>query len=341
MISRTERKLTYPIALLLSSAPRKTFESLGRDIDISGDTISRIVEHNSATAEDLIKIVKAIFKNKRLYLVIDDTLILKMYSKFISGTSDNYDSADRKTYRSLCSVVAMITDGNIAIPVDQLIWTAMEFATDTYKKKWELAQQLIEKMYKEVSIFMVLADGLYAIVDMLKGLIDRNVRFEMRFHANRVIKDGVFKGQIKKHPKLKLSGRRPMRTIRAEWYGMSLYFTAFRRVTKWGRVIITYQVSNHKSSAREHVRAYEYRWNIEKFFRTAKQKLGLNDCQSRKKELQEKHLLNTFFAYALLQYNRKKNRLKNVESAIKSVKELSFTKVEQQFMRSVEIFGIA
>ena len=61
MISRTERKLTYPIALLLSSAPRKTFEALGRDRDISGDTISRIVEHNSATPEDLIKIVKAIF----------------------------------------------------------------------------------------------------------------------------------------------------------------------------------------------------------------------------------------------------------------------------------------
>ena len=84
-----------------------------------------------------------------------------------------------------------------------------------------------------------------------------------------------------------------------------------------------------------------YRWNIEKFFRTAKQKLGLNDCQSRKKELQEKHLLNAFFAYALLQYNRKKKKLKNVESAIKSIKHLSFVEIKHSFMRSVEIFGIA
>ncbi len=96
MISRTERKLTYPIALLLSSAYRKTFEALGRDRDISGDTTSRIVEHDSTTSKDLIKIVKAIFKNKRLYLIIDDTLILKMYSKVIPSASDNYDSADGK-----------------------------------------------------------------------------------------------------------------------------------------------------------------------------------------------------------------------------------------------------
>ncbi len=188
---------------------------------------------------------------------------------------------------------------------------------------------------------MVLADGLYAIVDMLKGLIDQGIRFEMRLHANRVVKDGDFKGQVKKHPKLKLSGKRPMRTIKAEWYGMNIYITAFRRVTKYGRVIITYQVSNYKSSARQHVRAYEFRWNIEKFFRTAKQRLGLNDCQSRKKTLQENHLLNVFFAYAFLQYERKKNRLKNVESAMKSIKGSSFEDVKSQFARSAEIFGIA
>ena len=68
---------------------------------------------------------------------------------------------------------------------------------------------------------------------------------------------------------------------------------------------------------------------------------GEFDIQSIEKELQEKHLLNAFFAYALLQYSRKKNRLKNVESAIKSIKALSFTKIKLQFARSVEILGIA
>ncbi len=46
----------------------------------------------------------------------------------------------------------------------------MEFAIVNYKKKWELAEQLIAKIYKKVSIHMVLANGRYVIVDMLKGL---------------------------------------------------------------------------------------------------------------------------------------------------------------------------
>ncbi len=37
MIRKTERKLTYPVALLLSSPSRKTFESLGREAGVSGD----------------------------------------------------------------------------------------------------------------------------------------------------------------------------------------------------------------------------------------------------------------------------------------------------------------
>lgn len=341
MISGTDRKLTYPIALLLSIANRKTFESLGIVSSTSGDTIARIVECNAATPDDLLKIVKVVFKNKRLYLIIDDTLILKLYSKVIPGTSDNFDSADRKTYRSLCAVVAMITDGYTAIPIDQSIWTAIEFAADTYKTKWQIAQQLIEKIRNEIPIYMFLADGLYAVADFIEWLTNQSILFEMRFHSNRVITYDQFKGQIRHYEKLKLSGRRPMRTVKGHWYKMSLYFTAFRRVTKYGRVVLTYQVSNYKCSAREHVHAYEYRWHIEKFFRTAKQHLGLNDCQSRKAILQGNHLLNVFFTYALLQYERIKNRLKNVETAIKSIKSLRFNEIKLRFKRLVEIFGVA
>ena len=341
MISETDRKLTYPIALLLSIPGRKTFEALARGIETSGDSISRIVEHYAATPQDLIKIVKKMLRGKRLYLVIDDTLILKIYSKTIPGTCDNYDSADGRVYRSLCAVVALITDGKIAIPIDQRLWMSEEFAKNGHVKKWEIAQALISKIRQELSIYMVLADGLYAVFAFLEWLIFQGIKFEMRFHANRVIDDKGFKTQIRRSPKFVMSGKRPKRTISALWNGVLFYFTAIRRITKYGTVIVTYQISNYKASAGEHMQAYSYRWNIEKFFRTAKQKLGLNDCQSRKQDLQEKHILNVFFTYALLQYDRKKYNFKNVESAIKQVKCDSFAQLKSHFMRSAEIFGIA
>ncbi len=340
MLSGTERKLTYPIALLLSISNRKTFEALAREVGKSGDTIARIVEHNAATSQDLIRVIKKTLKRKRLYLIIDDTIILKIYSKIISGTCDNYDSSDRKTYRSLCSVVAVITDGDIAIPIDQALWISAEFANDNHFKKWEIAQNLIIKVQKELTIYMVLADGLYAVFSFLKWLVFQNIKFEMRFHSNRVIDDNGVKIQIKKSSKFIMSGKRPKRTIQARWYDVSFYFTALRRVTKYGTAIITYQISNYKASAREHVQAYSYRWNIEKFFRTAKQKLGLNDCQSQKQKLQEKHIFNVFFSYALLQYECKKYNLQNTESAINQIKHKNFIQLKSHFMRSAEIFGI-
>ena len=341
MISKTDHKLKYPLALLLSIPGRKTFEALARSLATSGSSVSRMLADCPATTDDLIKIVKKLLNRKRLYLIIDDTLILKLYSKIIPGACDNYDSSDHKTYRSLCAVVAVITDGKIAIPIDEAIWTSKEFAQDTYATKWELAQKLISKIRQELPIYMLLADGLYAVFAFLKWLISQGIKFEMRFHSNRVINDKGVECQIRKSLKFVMSGRRPMRTIRAEWQGTSFYFTALRRVAKTGTVTVIYQVSNYKASAREHAQAYGYRWDIEKFFRTAKQKLGLNDCQSHKLELQENHMLNVFFTYALLQIERKQNNLKNVETAIKQLNHNDFDYIKSRIMRLAQNFGVA
>ncbi len=144
MLSKAERHSIYSIALLLSNSKRKTFESLGTESGISGDTISRIVTENITNTSELISASQKLFRRKKVYLLIDDTLILKLYSRFIEGTADHYSSSDGRQYRSLNSVVAMLTDGTIAIPIAQKIWTSREFDQTNYKKKWKLAQQLIQ-----------------------------------------------------------------------------------------------------------------------------------------------------------------------------------------------------
>lgn len=341
MISKTERHITYPIALLLSIPYKKTFEAIGEEIGMSGDSVPRILEDNVATPEALIEIAKKIFGKKRLYLIIDDTVINKMHSKMIEGTCDNYDSTNKTTYRSFCSVVAVLTDGKIAIPIDQEFWLSEEFAKNEYLKKWQVAQILVQKIYSLLPVYMFLADGLYAVVDFMKWLISNQIKFEMRIHSNRVIEIEGAENQVREHPKLRPNGWRPIRTQCGTWQGMFLHFTALFRILANGHIVITYQVSNYTASAREHVKNYSYRWNIEKFFRTAKQKLGLSDCQSRKINLQKKHIFSVFYAYALLQIERKKKRLPNVETFLKSIKYDSFLDVLSYFIRSTQIFGIA
>jgi Transposase DDE domain len=320
MFSKTELNPQYPIALLLSTSPRKTFESLGRQMEISGDTVSRLLDLKSPNLKDLIDAAQKIFRRKRPYLIIDDTLILKIYSRCIEGTSDNYYSGDGVTYRSICSITAMITDGTIAIPIDQSIWTSHEVDPVNYMKKASLAQELITRIQMHEKIDIVIMDGLYATKEMIKWLNESKISFEMRFHSNRVVEVKGGRYQIKECPLLKLKGRRTERTIRASWHGINLYFTAVKRLLKKGKFITVFQVSNYKASARNHIRLYGYRWNIEKFFRTAKQHLGLNDCQSRKIGKQKNHILNVFVAYTIAQFECVKRKYKNVETAIKSIK---------------------
>ena len=338
MLKKIERNISYPSVLLLSNSKRKTFESLGKDIGKSGDTMARLVTEHAVSIDGLVKLAQKIFLKKRIYLLIDDTLILKIYSQAIEGTSDNYSSSDRKSYRSLCSVVGMLTDGITAIPIDQKIWTSKEFNQNNYSKKWELAQVLISEIKKFVNFKAVILDGLYAVKAFMNWLCDSKIFFEMRFHSNRVIEKKGKKYQIKKSPFIKLKKGRVRRTIKALWQNMHLHFTAFKRQMANGEFSTVFQVSNFKALSSEHIKIYGYRWKIEKFFRTAKQKLGLNDCQSRKLERQKGHIFHVFIAYSIAQYERVRKKIKNVEDAIKSIKTQNSKNQNYAISRFRQIF---
>ena len=322
----------------MSNSKRKTFESLGPELGLSGDTISRLATCNANSIEQLIDFSQKIFGRKKIYLLMDDTLLLKIYSQCIEGTSDNYSSGDRRQYRSLCSIIGMLTDGLTAIPIDQIIWTSREFCVGQYQKKWELAQQLILNIESHISVQALIADGLYAVQAFMVWLNNRGINFEMRCHSNRKIVKNGSRFQLKECRFLYLRKGRTEKTIKAQWLEMNLFFTSFKRLLSNGRFITVFQVSNFKASAKKHVMVYGYRWAIEKFFRTAKQKLGLNDCQSRKIERQKGHIVNVFIAYALAQYERIKHKLKNVETAIKSIKLMNSRKLKRALCRFKGIF---
>lgn len=335
-----ERQLIYPVALLLSTSQRKSCEAMAVIAKVSGDKLCRILKEKTVAMRDLIDLSKKVLVGKK-YLVIDDTIIEKIYSKIIEGACDNYDSSNGSTYRSLCSITAVLTDGKTVIPIDQELWLSAEFTQGEYKKKWEIAHEIIARIRAEIPIYMLIADGLYATENMLKKCLSLGILFEMRFHSNRVIEYKGNKVSIRELKDLELKGRRSARTKLGIWKGMTLHFTSVKRISKTGRITIVYQVSNFKASAREHSQIYGFRWGIEKFFRTAKQHLGLNHCQAQSRIAQENHIMNVFFAYTLLQIERKKFSLENVEAALKRLKSKNYDNVMTYFKRSEQIFGVA
>jgi hypothetical protein len=337
-----ERTLSYPVALLLSNATKKTAEALSKTLDISGDTVLRILEDECITWEDLVALAKQYFGTNKVRIIIDDTLIEKMYSKYIGGSGDNYDPVTKKTYRSICTVVAMLSDGKIAIPVLHALWVEEAFSGEHYKTKTEIAQELLEKLKGKLDIYIALMDGLYATLNMVKWSREKCNPYEMRFHANRRValdQNNLDKTvKISACKELQLKGKKSCKTIEAWWHGERVYITAVRRTKRNGSTIIVYQISNVKMSARSHMLEYDCRWEIEKFFRTGKQHLGLTECQSRKKDLQEKHIYNVFLAYAILQFERKKNRFKNPEEALHAIKRKDNIPIDIHLKRVGQIF---
>jgi hypothetical protein len=342
MIS-TDRKLHYPMLLILSNPTKKTAESLAKTLNKSGDTVLRILEEECITWEELVSIAKKYFGSNKVKIIIDDSVIRKMYSKYIEGSGDNYDPVSKQVFRSLCTVVAMLTDGKIALPVLHKLWVKKELSSlGRYQTKVEIAQELIEQLSGKIESKIVLMDGLYATLDMIRWCNKRKLSFEMRFHSNRKVALDQNKPnvtvKISECKELLLSGKKSCRTIKALWHGEVVYITSVKRDRKNRSTIVVYQISNVEMLARNHVGQYNQRWYIEKFFRTAKQRLGLADCQARKKSLQENHIYNVFLAYAILQFQRKKNKLKNPEQALDKIKQKNNVPLSLHLMRIDQIF---
>jgi predicted nucleic acid-binding protein len=157
-------------------------------------------------------------------------------------------------------------------------------------------------------------------------------------HKNRVV---TYKGKeqsLKNIKELQPTGRQKARTILVTWHGLSVYITAQKRVDKHERITIVYQVSTYKDKPINHVKTYQTRWDIEKFFRTTKQKLGLQDCCSTKKATQLNHILSVFLAYSLVHLDQKRKKLASPEDALRALNRKKVKQLESLFLAQEAIF---
>ncbi len=71
----TERKLYYPMMLILSMPREKTAEALAKTVNKSGDTVLRILKDECIDANELICKAQQYFGDNTVDIIIDDTII--------------------------------------------------------------------------------------------------------------------------------------------------------------------------------------------------------------------------------------------------------------------------
>jgi hypothetical protein len=324
------------------SIEKKSFTALGKIIKKSSDTVRRLLNSPEENFTIMRAIATEIFKNKKnLVLSIDETFSKKIYSQWMQGACQFFDTTMGKMITAYKIMAAGLSDGKYFVP----IYNSFTFSKDVLENANELRNELIEKIILDTQKFFpdktitFVLDGAFATKRFFRWVTQKGIRAETRMHSNRKI---FYKGKLQKISEvtdLIPKGRHMARTISALWDNIPLYITAQRRINKRGEESIVYQASTYEAKPSEHVANYIKRWKIEKFNRTSKQHLGLQDCFSTKLETQEKHVSSVLLAYSLVQLEMRNQKIKVPEDAIRWLRTKTFDALKKKFIALDQIFG--
>jgi len=301
----------------------KNFTAMSKFNRVSADTMQRKLQSEDLSRKEMLNISQSFFKkNSVLYLVCDETFSHHKYSKLIEGTDDHFDSKIYQEIRSHKILTFGITDGKHFLPIASYFLFGKMLSKKQNPSRDEIVQNVVMKTKKDFPTknIILVADGAFGKIKMLRWCMQNKVDAEFRMTKSYKV---TFKNKFEKIQDiedLQPKGRQAARTIQAIWHDMNLYITAQKRIDKKGNKTVVYQVSTYLAKPSQHVKIYKKRWTIEKMFRTAKQYLGLQECQSTKDQTQLNHIASVLLAYSHVIVEQKRRGLKSAEEAIKALK---------------------
>ncbi len=209
------------------------------------------------------------------------------------------------------------TCGKVTIPLDFQCWYKWE-----NKTKLDLAREMIAFWKERIAVDWILMDGLYCSEDMMSFLDKLKIFFIMRLPKNRIVQKmkGQLKAKIGDHWQYRLQKNSRIGLFKGLINGKRRFIVAAKRRARNGEYRTIYMVTNLKQSAERILETYSLRWNIEKFFRTAKKKLGLQDCQTRKITKQNIHTLAVFAVFGMADSISASYGYDNVDEVIRMIR---------------------
>jgi len=321
-----KRFIQYALGLVLSKE-KSSCTKIAKIFGICHDSIYKILSKMGTLLNLfpvlMISVVKYFSKQKKGYLIIDDTAMVKPFSRKLPGVFDVFDTIFGRTERGFRKVVLAWSNGHATIPIKFSWIFHKDLVGKDYKTKSELARVLILFCLKhDIKFTHILFDAHYSTIELMQFLQKMRIKFVAKIPCNRKVttKNGEFE-QLKKLSCLKLFRNKRSNVIEAVYHGMGLYFSVHKRKNKNGEYSCVYIVSNICLHEKIYLKIYNQRWDIEKMFRTIKQLLGLNQCFSTKLERQEAHIYFVFFSYSFLENEKYKKNFINPETSARLLRE--------------------
>jgi len=311
---RTIENNTLYIEGLLKTERRKVCTSIAETLNTTHDAVYQPFDKAELliqkAREELQSIAAEAFGNKPIYLLIDDFVINKQYSKEIEGTDTCYDSSTKHAGAGLHSVSAMLTDGDTKIPIDASLFLSKRIGGENRITKNKIAEEII----KSNSFDRAIWDAHYTTHSSVRKCYELNKSYLGKIPRNRIVKVNGKEGQVQKLVKLKKN--RKILSVEANFGGTPCWIHAVKRDDKK----IIYLISDDYIKPKLIAKIYKIRWKIECFHRTSKQMLGMQQCQMRSFKKQELHVLSVMIAYAHAELIRIRFKLKHTEAAVRLIR---------------------
>lgn len=293
-------------------------------------------------AYELLESLK-LTKKDTIYLILDDSKKGKR-AKNMDAVGWVFDPITKKSIWGHKYVKATLRVRDITIPFGIRLYVKDIHCEDLglkFKKLTELAAELIQSFTAPKGIPVIaLFDTYYLCPVVVKACRKKGIHFISTLKSNRILKKrgkklksgpyGEYCFKTKKKLEMKITKRNGAATFKYIDAGLI-------EVSKLGIAHIIYSrknsernilglVTDHpKLKAKDIIKSYNARWNIEVFFKDAKQLLGLGRYQNRSYKAVVTHLHLVCFAYALLTHiaiNGTCEKVKKEEKPNNSVKNL-------------------
>lgn len=252
-------------------------------------------------------------------LILDDTMLPKLFAKAIWGVYHDRDPATGKVVPGMRMVWVIWTNGLLVIPLGFLLWHKQGYVPSgvrRYRTKHELAQALVWTLHARglrsgLHVSYLLCDGWYCTQDNLRRFQRLGFFYITRFALNYTVR---YRGRVEKARWLAWGRGKStwhyygaqigyIKSFSVVWPGVGPMKLAIGKVTRHqppqDRI---YLISNDLTLS--HLAFFacrSHRWTVEVFFRAAKQLVGWGQSPARGPRTVVGHLVLGAVAYTLLE----------------------------------------
>lgn len=267
--------------------------------NMSHDSVSRWLDNSNFTPSDLWFRVKDLVQAETGYLVGDDGLLDKKYSRKNELAKKQYSGCKHGLENGINIVNLLWTKGEEYIPVDYRIYRK----ENDDKTKNDHFQDMLKRAYQRgFNPLYVLMDSWYTSIQNLK-IITRDFKwnFICNLKSNRQV--SISQGTYISIADLDLADKQ----VRKVWLKEFGFILVCKIVDQ--NEDITYLATSDLAliDYDNFTGHFHKRWKIEEFHRGIKQTTGIEKCYSVKASSQRTHIFTSFVAFLKLESKRIKD----------------------------------